>query len=116
ATNFVAQVPPFIDRPLQAEGFGALYGAVERHPSHHLRMGELARTAADFPDSLVGLAPNLLQMFEEGELRVPSGDVGRQSAAAGLMVDVHDLSKHVELALAVGGVADPHRRRAFITG
>src|SRR5262249_61013309 len=111
ATNFVAQVPPFIDRPLQAEGFGALYGAVERHPSHHLRVGELARTAADFPDSLVGLAPNLLQMLEEGELRVPSGHVGGQPAATGLVVDVHDLAEHVALELAVGGLAEPHRRR-----
>jgi hypothetical protein len=68
-------------------------------------MGELARTAADFPDPLVGLAPNLFKMVEEGELRVPSRCVGRQPAAARLVMDVHDLAEHVELELAVGGIA-----------
>ena len=42
-----------------------LPGAVERDPRHHLRMGEVSRAPAHFPNALVGLAPNQLQVLED---------------------------------------------------
>ena len=79
-------------------------------------MGELPRRAAHLPDAFVGLAPDLLQMVEERELRLPAGFVGRQAAAARLVMNVHDLAEDVELQLAMSGVADAHRRRILVTG
>src|SRR3984893_9821945 len=79
-------------------------------------MGELLRGAADLPNAFVGLPPDLLQMFEEGELRLPSRLVGRESAAARLVMDVHDLAKDIELKLAMSGVADANRRRILVAG
>ena len=75
----------------------------------------MLRRAANFPDPLVGLPPDFLQMFEKGELRRPARRVGRQSAPPRLVMDVHDLAEDVELKLAVSGVAEAHRRRIFVT-
>ena len=48
-------VAPPVERPVEVELLGALHGAVERDPRHHLRMREVLRRAAHLPDSLVGL-------------------------------------------------------------
>src|SRR5271170_3622301 len=79
-------------------------------------MSELLWSAADFPDPFVRLPPDFLQMLEERELRLPSRFVGREAAAARLVMDVHDLAKDVELKLAMGGIADAHWGRILVAG
>ena len=54
-------------------------------------------------------------MLEESRSAGPSRDsLARDAAAPRLMQRVHHLAEHVELQLAVGGIADAHRRGAFV--
>ena len=90
--------------------------AIEGDPGHHLGVGEMARTAAHFPEALVGLLPDSVEMAEQRALEGPVLLAQVEAAAARLVQRVHHLAEHVELQLAVRGVADPHRLRRLVAG
>ena len=55
-------------------------------------------------------------MREEGALHVPRRLVAWHAVLAALVHRVHQLAVDVELQLARGGVADPHRARVLVAG
>ncbi len=69
--NGRANLPPFLDRPLEAELLDALDRAIEGDPAHHSRMGECPRFAAHLPDAAVEALPDLLEMLEQHPLKAP---------------------------------------------
>ena len=110
--DFVAQLPPMVHRSLRQDAvLRQRDGAVEGHPGHDLRMGEVPPRAADLPDPVVGLAPHLLEVIEDrhhqirryvglfGDGALPVGDGG-----------VQDLAVDVELELGHRFVADADGR------
>ena len=102
--------------PVAAELLDRLDGAVERHPRHHLRVGEVAPRPAYLPDPLVRLAPAPLEVREQHALQRPGLVVGRDVAPPGLVEGVHHLAVDVELELVAGAVADPDRLRPLVAG
>jgi hypothetical protein len=88
--------------------------AIEGHPRHQLRVGEVLRLAADLPDPEVRSFPAVRravgQAREEGhharfELHTTPGE---------LVGGVEQLTVHVQLELLRGPVPDPYGRRAAI--
>src|SRR5215475_3450574 len=112
--NFRRPCPPAIDRSSKVEFFGALDGTVERKPSHDLGIGEVPRAAAQLPDSLVCLHPDVLKVLEERDLQRPTGFASRKSMTSGLMQRIHHFAKNVELALAMRSIANSNREGAFV--
>ena len=66
--NLIAQLAPVVERPFKPERLRALDCAIERDPSHDLRIGEMLRRPAHFPNALIGLCQIFFEMFEEFEL------------------------------------------------
>jgi hypothetical protein len=58
--DLLAQGAPAVVRAAHSGVLGELDRTVESGPGHHLRVGEVALGVADFPDSLVRLAPSLI--------------------------------------------------------
>ena len=73
--DLLAQGAPAVVRAAHSGALGELDRTVESGPGHHLRVGEVALGAADFPDSLVRLAPSLFEDRQHAE-----DDVGWPSA------------------------------------
>src|SRR5919197_64707 len=111
-----AHAAPAVDRAGAAEALDGLHAAVERDPGHHLRVREVAARPAHLPDSFVGLLPRVLEVAEEEPPERPPLLGGLQVVDPSLMKGVHDLAVDVELELLHGGVPDPHRLRALVTG
>ena len=95
-------------------GVAQAKSAVERHPAHHLGVGEVPGPAAHLPDAGVGLAPDAADEV---------GDAGESAAGlavespAGLRVDqggLEQVAVDVQLGLRGGVVADPDRARAAV--
>src|SRR5215470_4362640 len=114
--DLIAQSAPALDWPGDAETLAAFDGAVERHPGHDLGVRELPRPTAHFPQSLVGRAPDCLQMLDQLQLQVPFGAHRRQAALTALKQRIHDLAENVDLQLLGRSIADAHRLCALITG
>ena len=57
------RAPP-VGRAVPAEALDGLNAAVERDPSHHLRVCEVPARAAYFPDAFVGLLPGVFEIAE----------------------------------------------------
>ena len=112
----VAQRPPGVQRPLEAELLDPLDRAVEHHPGHGLRGREVLRRAPDLPDAAVRLVPDLLDMLDQRPLDVPGLRAEIEPVLAGGMEDVENLAEDVELELAVGAVADPDGSAALVAG
>ena len=72
------------------------------------------RAPAHLPDAFVRLRPDALEVREERVLQRPAGFARGEAVAARLMERIHHLAEHVELQLAVGGIADAHRLGAFV--
>src|SRR5829696_8377610 len=106
--ELAADRPPAVDRALVAAQLDRLDGPVERHPGHHLGVGEVPPGPADLPDALVRLAPLRLQELEQGLLEVPGRLVALQADVSAKVQGVHHLAVDVELKLVHGRVADPH--------
>ena len=79
--------PPPVDRRVEAEPGRRADHAIERHPRHDLRVGEVLPTAAHLPDAVVGLRPAVLdgrgQRRLEGPRTVGVGDVGHPAPGGG---------------------------------
>src|SRR3974390_733161 len=56
-TNFVGYLSPALARLIERFGLGHIRSAIERDPSHDLRMNEVLRSAADLPNTFVRLSP-----------------------------------------------------------
>src|SRR5262245_36884408 len=113
--DFVAQPSPLIDRAFEVELLGAFHRAIDGDPRHDFRVCEMLRAAASFPNSLVRLPPNLLQLVRERDLEAPRGPTRWNSADVRLVKRVHHLAEDVQLELLVRRVTDAHRTRTFIT-
>ena len=93
---------------------GQAQGAVERHPAHHLRMGEVPGLAPHLPDSGVGLAPDAA--YEVGVAGEALARLAVESSS-GLRVDqggLEEVAVDVELSLRGGVVAYAYRARAAV--
>src|SRR5579863_9450472 len=76
----------------------------------------MAARSAHLPDTLVGVAPMLLDEIHQDESDIPGIVGGIETIAAGDVEDVEDLTVDVELELIVGGVADAHGRAVLVAG
>src|SRR5205823_5359426 len=103
-----------VDRTFEMEAFRAFQRAIEGHPGHDLRIGEVLSPRAHLPDALIGLAPDRLQMREQLDLQVPPGTGGAEAADARVMQRVGDFPVDVELQLRVRGIADTDRLCALV--
>ena len=72
--------------------------------------------AAHFPDAVVRLAPDRVEMLEHCALHAQPAPSGAKPAAPGLMQRVHHFAEDVELKLVVRRVADAHRPRILVAG
>src|SRR4051794_6497840 len=98
-------------RPRDIAGLGQPAGAVERDPAHHLRLGEVTRSAAYLPDPGVLLLPD--RADEIGGGGQPAAGAGRQLPTCRDMQprSVHHVAVDIELQLWCGGISDPNRTR-----
>ena len=112
----IAQAAATLERRLEAESFGALDAAIERDPSHHFRENVVPALAAPLPDAVIGLVPDLGEMFQHRAFQSPALVVELQFGHARLVKGVDQLAVDVELQLRMRGIADPDRPRAFIAG
>jgi hypothetical protein len=55
-------------------------------------------------------------MLDQGELHFPAAFVGTKATLASLLEGVHQLAVHVELELAMSGIADANRPRVEVAG
>jgi hypothetical protein len=100
---------PALDGSVEPVLLHGLHGAIERHPRHDSRVRELATRPADLPDTLVRLAPDLLEILDERNLKLPRLRRACELAAPRDVKRVHELSPDVELSLIGSLVA--HTRR-----
>ena len=106
--DLVADRPPAIDRAVEPVLLDRLDRPVERHPGHHLGVGEVPPRPADLPDPLVGLTPDRLEQPEQRPLHAPA--VVQEPGLPAQVEHAQDLAVDVELVLVPGAVADPDRR------
>ena len=105
----VGDRPPAVGRAGQPEAGHRLRRPVERHPGHHLGVGEVPPRPAHLPDAVVGLGPGLLHELDQLDLQ-PPGVVERVEVVLARDVErVHHLAEHVVLHLGPRQVADPDR-------
>src|ERR1700684_3529722 len=114
--NRVTDSAPALERSLETEFLDRAHRAVERDPRHHLRMREVAPAASYFPDALVRLAPDFLEVQKEGGFQRPGRVVRREAGAARDVKGVEHFTVDIELELSNGAVADSDRSRAFVAG
>src|SRR5215217_9696103 len=88
---------------------------VQSYPTQHFRMGMVESTGAPLPDTLVRLAPSPAHRTTETGEHPARVAVEAPPAVQELGGAVDDLSIDIELELALGIVADPHRARPRIT-
>src|ERR1700688_3800103 len=112
--DFRRHRPPALYRPFQSKFFRTLDRPVEGYPSHHFRISEMPRRASYFPDALIRLGPDPLDVLEQRQLHGPARFAGGPSEVSRLMQRIHALAEYVELQLFERGVADAHRDRAFV--
>ena len=63
--HVVADSSPTLQWCLQFEPLRIAHCAIQRHPRHDFGKSKVAATASYFPNSLVRLFPDLLQVFDE---------------------------------------------------
>ncbi len=90
--------------------------AVERHPAHHLGVGEVTRLAADLPDAAVGLAPDLTD--EVCGLGQPAAGLAIESVGSAAVEPrrLHQIAVDVELALVDGPISHPYGLGVAVAG
>ena len=77
----LTELPPSVDGAVQPELVMATNGAIEGHPCHHLRVGEVPERSPDLPDAGVLLPPAVLEPSEQLQHQRP--DVGIRWGAMG---------------------------------
>ena len=111
----VAQLQPLraLAPPVLAD---QLHRPVHGQPAHHLGVHVVPRRQPGLPQPVVGFVP---AAFDGGDHRLddPPLLVAHRAAHLGHARDqVGDRPEHIELQLAVGGVADAHRPRPGVPG
>src|SRR6516165_4707573 len=97
--NLVAQLTPVIERTSEFKSFKILNCAIHGDPGHHFGMNELLSSSTDFPDALIGLHPDLLEMrypfsFDRSALLRHA-----KSVLPGLMHRIGDFAVDIQLKL-----------------
>ena len=111
----LTELPPSVDGTVQPELVMGTNGAIEGHPRHHLRVGEVPERPSDLPDAGVLLTPAVLEPSEQLQHQRPDVLVRRSTLDPQLVDGVQDLAVDVQLELRRCGVPDPYRRRALIS-
>src|SRR5204862_4746139 len=104
AVDLVADLLPAVGR-LQPVAVGDAHGTVEHDPRHNLGVGVVPLRTTRLPDPVVGLAPDRLDVLDDGP---PARPQPRLDPAQHLGADEHDrgdLAIDVELELLGRGVA-----------
>jgi hypothetical protein len=70
--HVVADFAPGFERCLKLEPLGIAHGAIQSDPRHDFGKGKVAPTASHFPDTVVWLLPDLLQMLDQLPLQRPA--------------------------------------------
>src|SRR5260370_32496264 len=108
--------PRFVDGAFQSEFLNASNGPIECHPGHHLGMSEMPHWAPDFPDAVIGLAPDLFEAFQQIDLKIEMSQPVILLEAAGVVQNVAEFPKNVQLQLLDGGIAHAYRRSPAVAG
>ena len=108
---------PAVDRAVEAELLDALHRAVERHPGHHLRVDEVAG-ARRAPPRCPRRGPSSPTRGTRGwRAAAPTRSGPRRCPCARAWCSESSTSPYTSSwNWLVGGVADPHRRRALVAG
>src|SRR5664280_3622738 len=78
-------------------------------------MRKMLASAADFPDPVIRLIPDCLEMRDERAFERPTGVICFKPGAPGDIQGIQNFTVDVELKLVGRGVANPNRSRSFIT-
>src|SRR5215207_2278293 len=100
-----------VDRDLQIPRFVHLDEAIERNPAQALRVGVMESAGASLPDALIRFAPASAHRAAQTVEHPARVAVEAPAAIQEPGCAVDDLSIDIELELALGIVADPHRAR-----
>src|SRR5918995_5981505 len=109
--DLLSLVSEEVDRDVQVPGFVHLDEAIERDPAQDLRVCVMESAGTPLPDPLVRLAPPLAHRTAETVEHPARVAVDASAAVQEPGGAVDDLSVDIELELALGVVADPHRAR-----
>src|SRR5215216_1391371 len=112
--DLVAGLLPALQRRFQTELLAESNGAVEHDPRHDLGVGVVAPRPAAFPDSVVRLAPDRLDMLDYRPPARPEPLLDRARERRTEEPDCDDFPVDVELELFGSGVADADRFRALV--
>jgi hypothetical protein len=96
--------------------FQVIRRAIERDPSHYLRMNEVLPPAARFPNAFVRLPPHRRQMVQYNRTQGAAAFGSRHAGLARLKHRVGNLAEDVDLQLLGCRVSNPHRKRILIAG
>ena len=100
---------------VQPKLFRALEGAIKCHPSHDLRIREVLRFAANLPDALIRLIPDVGEVVGQRPLQSEGGRTGRYPAQVTMQQGIGYLAVDVKLELLGGRVADANRLGALVS-
>ena len=113
--KLVGDAPPAPRRSRIASSVRRHRRAIEGHPGHHLGMREVPPATAHFPNSLLGVTPDRLQVLEGDVAEIIGAFERRQAAARGLEQRVRDLTIYIELERCGRCIADAERARTIIS-
>src|SRR5438045_658299 len=102
------QSDPALERPLVSKLLHGSHCAINRHPCHYLRMDEVSALAADFPDAVVWLTPDLLDMSYQRSLETPSYFEASHAFPPRLIESVQYFAVDIQLQLLRGGIPNSH--------
>src|SRR5262249_38183783 len=108
--DLLARVLPPLDSIGGADAVGQRDRAVERHPTHQLRVHEVTRLAPDLPDALILLTPTRTRGIRVVGEEAPRLGADPLELIRETMRGIEQLAVDVELTLRPRAVADTHGR------
>jgi hypothetical protein len=109
SVDLVAGLLPALQRGVQLERLDESHGTVEHYPGHHLRVCEVLSRSARFPDPIVRVAPDRLDVLDDPLPARPQPVLQSAQRLRADVRDAHDLAVDVELELLRGSVTDADR-------
>ena len=94
-----SELSPPVDRALAPEALHGPNSPVDAHPGHDFTVGELSRTGAHLPNTLVWLVPLDLNVVDESTQQRPRRRVRGHARKAGSLEGVQDLAADIQLNL-----------------
>src|SRR5262249_10226639 len=107
--DFVGDLAPALPWVAECLSFQLVRRAIERDPSHDLRMNKVLLAAAHFPNAVVRLPPRRRQIVQYNGPESLAAFGWRHTCFQRLKHRVGDLAKHIELQLPGCVIADPRR-------